>query len=114
MQQQPNIDSRADGGFINPDNARPRDRRMTWDANADRALMILGFGRDINSKEYQIIADRFDQKPTAKAIQERITKLRVETRRALKETGIFDPERVAQPPPPGGVPPRTGRDVSGF
>lgn len=53
------------------------------------------------TEEYKILAERFEQKPTVKAIQERITKLRVEVRRVLKETGIFDPERVAQPPPRG-------------
>ena len=106
LQQQPNIDSRPDGGFINPDNARPRDRRMRWDPAADRELLIFGFGRDIHSSEYKILAERYEQKPTEKAIQERITKLRVETRRVLKETGIFDPERLARPPPPGGAPPR--------
>ena len=106
LQSQPNVDSRADGGFINPENARPRDRRMKWDAEADRQLLIFGFGREIRSNEYQILADRYPTKPTVKAIQERITKLRVETRRALKETGIFDPDRMAQPPPNGGAPAR--------
>jgi hypothetical protein len=102
LQGEPNVDSRADGGFINPGNARPRDRRMRWDAAADRRLLIFGFGREIRTEEYKILAERFEQKPTVKAIQERITKLRVEVRRVLKETGIFDPERVAQPPPPLG------------
>lgn len=79
---------------------------MKWDAEADRRLLIFGFGREIRSNEYKIIADQYEQKPTVKAIQERITKIRVEVRKALKETGIFDPERVAQPPPTGGAPPR--------
>jgi hypothetical protein len=102
LEGEPNIDTRADGGFINPGNARARDRRMRWDAAADRQLLIFGFGREIRTEEYKILAERFEQKPTVKAIQERITKLRVEVRRVLKETGIFDPERVAQPPPPRG------------
>jgi hypothetical protein len=102
LEGEPNVDTRADGGFINPGNARARDRRMRWDAAADRQLLIFGFGREIRTEEYKILAERFDQKPTVKAIQERITKLRVEVRRVLKETGIFDPERVAQPPPPRG------------
>lgn len=81
---------------------------MRWDAEADRKLMIFGFGREIRSNEYPIIADLYEQKPTNKAIMERITKLRVETRRALKETGIFDPDRVVMPPTNGKAPPPRG------
>jgi hypothetical protein len=83
---------------------------MRWDAAADRQLLIFGFGREIRTEEYKILAERFEQKPTVKAIQERITKLRVEVRRVLKETGIFDPERVAQSLPRDPATP--GQDMS--
>ena len=105
--RQPNIDSRADGGFINPDNARPRDRRMRWTDSADRQLLIFGFGRDINSSEYQAISDTYPEKPTTKAVQERITKLRVATRKALKDSGIYDHSVVVKPPPSEGTANRT-------
>lgn len=69
---------------------------MKWTPERDRRLLIFGLGRDITGKEFQPIANSFPEKPTAKAVQERLTKLRVQTRQALKETGIYDIDAVRQ------------------
>lgn len=86
------IDQRPGGGFLNADAARPKTRKMKWTAENDRSLLLFGFGRDISGIEYPAIANWFEEKPTAKAVQERLTKLRVAGRKVLKESGIFDPD----------------------
>jgi hypothetical protein len=92
VQTPANTDTRPGGGFINPDSARGRERRMRWNADNDRQLLIFGLGRDVSGKEYEAIASSFPERPTPKAIQERLTKLRVETRDFLKKYGIYDPD----------------------
>lgn len=72
---------------------------MRWTDAADRQLLIFGFGRDINPSEYKAISDTYPEKPTTKAIMERITKLRNQTRAALKDSGIFDPDAVRSTAP---------------
>jgi hypothetical protein len=84
------IDQRPSGGFLGPDAARPKTRKMKWTPENDRSLLLFGFGRDISGAEYQAIANWFKEKPTAKAVQERLTKLRAAGRKVLKESGIFD------------------------
>lgn len=86
------IDQRPGGGFLNADAARPKSRKMKWTAENDRSLLLFGFGRDISGVEYPAIANWFEEKPTAKAVQERLTKLRAAGRKVLKESGIFDPD----------------------
>lgn len=76
---------------------------MKWTDAKDRQLLIFGLGRDISGNEYENIANSFPEQPTAKAIQERLTKLRVCTRQALKEYGIYDADAVA-PAPASGAP----------
>lgn len=71
---------------------------MKWTDAKDRKLLLFGLGRDISGNELQKIADSFPEEPTAKAIQERLTKLRVLTRQALKETGIYDADAVTPAP----------------
>jgi hypothetical protein len=86
------IDQRPGGGFYRPDVLRPKSRRVKWTSENDRQLLLFGFGRDISGKEYQAIADSFKENPTAKAVQERLTKLRAAGRKVLKDSGIFDPD----------------------
>jgi hypothetical protein len=86
----PMIDQREGGGFLNAEAGRPKTRKMQWTAENDRSLLLFGFGRDISGVEYKAIADWFKEKPTAKAVQERLTKLRAAGRKVLKESGIFD------------------------
>jgi hypothetical protein len=85
----PMIDQRVDGGYFGPEGGRPKSRKMKWTAENDRSLLLFGFGRDISGVEYQAIANWFKEKPTAKAVQERLTKLRAAGRKVLKESGIF-------------------------
>ena len=85
----PMIDQRPGGGFLGADALRPKSRKMKWTTENDRQLLLFGFGRDISSGEYQAIADSFNENPTAKAVQERLTKLRAAGRKVLKESGIF-------------------------
>lgn len=94
-----NIDQRPDGGFIDLNRARPKGQKMKWTAERDRRLLIFGLGRDIAGRELQAIADSFPERPTQKAVQERLTKLRAQTRQALKDTGIFDIDAVRQQQP---------------
>lgn len=91
-----NIDERPDGGYINPANIKPKGHKMKWTHERDRQLLVYGLGRDITGKEFQAIADSFPEKPTAKAIQERLTKLRAETRKVLKASGIYDADAVRE------------------
>jgi hypothetical protein len=65
---------------------------MKWNADNDRQLLIFGLGRDVSGKEYKAIASSFPERPTPKAVQERLTKLRGETRDLLKKWGIYDPD----------------------
>jgi hypothetical protein len=88
----PNTDTRPGGGFLNPGSARPRERKMKWNDENDRQLLIYGLGRDISGSEYEAIANSFPEQPSAKAIQERLTKLRALCRQFLKQQGIYDPE----------------------
>jgi hypothetical protein len=94
----PMIDQRADGGFLNAEAGRPKSRKMKWTAENDRSLLLFGFGRDISGAEYQAIASWFKEKPTAKAVQERLTKLRAAGRKVLKESGIFDADALRETP----------------
>lgn len=89
-QKTPMIDLRPGGGFFGPDALRPKSRKVKWTPESDRQLLLFGFGRDISGSEYQAIADSFKEKPTAKAVQERLTKLRAAGRKVLKDSGIFD------------------------
>lgn len=73
---------------------------MKWTDAKDRQLLIFGLGRDISGSELQKIADSFPEQPTAKAVQERLTKLRVLTRKALKDSGIYDADAVTPAPAP--------------
>jgi len=92
------IDQRPGGGFHNADAARPKSRKMKWTAENDRGLLLFGLGRDVSGAEYQAIADWFTEKPTPKAIQERLTKLRAAGRKVLKESGIFDADALRDTP----------------
>ena len=103
------IHEHHDGGSLRPDALRPKTRKMKWTAENDRTLLLVGFGRDIPKVEFQAIADYFKEKPTAKAVQERLTKLRAAQRKVLKDSGIYDPDAspttsrapsVAQTPAP--------------
>jgi hypothetical protein len=94
----PMIDQRADGGYYSPEGGRPKSRKMKWTAENDRSLLLFGFGRGISGVEYQAIANWFKEKPTAKAVQERLTKLRAAGRKVLKESGIFDAEAPRNTP----------------
>ena len=89
---------------------------MKWTAENDRTLLLVGFGRDIPGIEFQAIADYFKEKPTAKAVQERLTKLRAAQRKVLKDSGIYDADAspttsrapaVAQTPAPSHRPTRS-------
>lgn len=74
---------------------RPRKtQKMRWTTENDMMLLLFGLGRDIAGSEYKLIADWFAEKPTPKAIQERLTKLRGKTRQVLRESGIYDSEEV--------------------
>ncbi|EMC97923.1 hypothetical protein BAUCODRAFT_146525 [Baudoinia panamericana UAMH 10762] len=75
------------GGFIKPP-PPARQQRIKWTADNDRKLLLFALGRHPSGKESQAIADWFDEKPTGKAIQERLTKLRAEQRRIVAEAGI--------------------------
>jgi hypothetical protein len=105
----PMIDQRPGGGFFGADALRPKSRKMKWTTENDRQLLLFGFGRDISRGEYQAIADSFKEKPTAKAVEERLTKLRAAGRKVLKESGIFDANAqrdmstAAQMPAPRGM-----------
>jgi hypothetical protein len=92
------IDQRRNGGFLGADAERPKSRKMKWTAENDRSLLLFGFGRDITKVEFQAIADWFKEKPTAKAVQERLTKLRAAGRKVLKESGIFDADASRDTP----------------
>ena len=94
----PMLDQRPGGGSFAPDGFRPKSRKMKWTAENDRSLLLFGLGRDISGIEYQPIADSFKEKPTAKAVQERLTKLRAAGRKVLKESGIFDADAVRDTP----------------
>jgi hypothetical protein len=96
-----NTDTRPGGGFVNPFSARPKGKKMRWTAENDRKLLLFGLGRDVSTKEYEAIANSFPEKPTEKAVQERLTKLRVQCRQALKDSGIYDPhaDRSRSSPP---------------
>lgn len=87
------IDTRPDGGFLNPDAARGK-RKMKWTAENDRQLLLFGFGRNQSRSEFAAIAESFPEKPTAKAVEERYTKLRAQQRIVLKQSGIFDADAV--------------------
>jgi hypothetical protein len=91
------IHEHHDGGSLRPGALRPKSRKMKWTAENDRTLLLVGFGRDIPGLEFQTIADYFKEKPTAKAVQERLTKLRAAQRKVLKDSGIYDAD--ASPPP---------------
>jgi hypothetical protein len=93
------IDQRRNGGFLNADAERPKSRKMKWTVENDRSLLLFGFGRNISKAEHQAIADFFKEKPTAKAVQERLTKLRAAGRKVLKESGIFDADAVPRDTP---------------
>jgi hypothetical protein len=83
---------------------------MKWTPENDCKLLIFGLGRDISGKEYKAIAKQFPEEPTEKAIQERLTKLRGQCRTALKDAGIYDPdrERSRSSPPDASRSRRTG------
>jgi hypothetical protein len=110
------IHEHHDGGSLRPGALRPKSRKMKWTAENDRTLLLVGFGRDIPGIEFQAIADYFKEKPTAKAVQERLTKLRAAQRKVLKDSGIYDADAspttsrapaVAQTPAPSHRPTRS-------
>lgn len=67
---------------------------MKWTAENDRQLLLFGFGRNQSRSEFAAIAESFPEKPTAKAVEERLTKLRAQQRIVLKQWGIFDADAV--------------------
>lgn len=80
---------------------RPRKtQKMKWTTDNDMMLLLFANGRDVAGTELKRIADWFPEKPTPKAIQERLTKLRAKTRRLLKDSGIYDSE---EPPSRGSL-----------
>ncbi|KAK4569461.1 hypothetical protein LTR86_003224 [Recurvomyces mirabilis] len=77
-------------GFIGPA-PRRKEQKMRWDEAADIKLLLFGIDRDpIQRSEHEAIAASFKEKPTAKAIGERLSKLGTEQRTLLKRLGIFD------------------------
>jgi hypothetical protein len=76
---------------------KPKPSRMKWTPENDRLLLLFFLGREVDTsddcgEQYKKIAAWLPEKPTPKAIQERLTKLRAECRRVLKESGIYDPD----------------------
>ncbi|KAK3046522.1 hypothetical protein LTR09_012011 [Extremus antarcticus] len=63
-------------GFLNQRPGTTRVSKIKWEVHNDRKLMLIIMGRDIQPNEFQAIANSFPERPTAKAIQERIAKLR--------------------------------------
>jgi hypothetical protein len=84
------IHEHHDGASLRPGALHPKTRKMKWTAENDRTLLLVGFSRDIPGIEFQAIADYFKEKPTAKAVQERLTKLRAAQRKVLEDSGIYD------------------------
>ncbi|KAK3673227.1 hypothetical protein LTR78_006772 [Recurvomyces mirabilis] len=77
-------------GFIGPA-PRRKEQKMRWDEAADIKLLLFGMDRGpIQRSEHEAIAASFKEKPTAKAIGERLSKLGTEQRTLLKRLGIFD------------------------
>ncbi|KAK3068329.1 hypothetical protein LTR53_014197 [Teratosphaeriaceae sp. CCFEE 6253] len=76
------------GGFIKPHATRFGVQKMKWTADNDRKLLLLGLGREISPKEYPAIASSYDEKPTAKSVQERLTKLRKEQRERMAQLSL--------------------------
>ncbi|KAK3065931.1 hypothetical protein LTR53_017874 [Teratosphaeriaceae sp. CCFEE 6253] len=74
------------GGFIKAPTSRKQ--KMKWTAVKDNELLIFGLGRDITTKEFQKIADSFDEEPTAKSIMERLAKMRKAQKDLLTAIGI--------------------------
>ncbi|KAK5167383.1 uncharacterized protein LTR77_007082 [Saxophila tyrrhenica] len=74
----------ADDSFLGKSGHRKKkEQKMAWDNETDRPLLLTGLSRKITYKEMKIIAAAYPQQPTAKAIQERLTKLRAEQERIL-------------------------------
>ena len=63
---------------------------MRWGLKEDRQLLLYTLGKEVCSKEYPAIADSFTEKPTVKAIQERLTKLRAEQMQQIYKAGILE------------------------
>lgn len=63
---------------------------MRWGLKEDRQLLLYTLGKEVSSKEYSAIADSFTEKPTVKAIQERLTKLRAEQMQQIYKAGILE------------------------
>ncbi|KAK3066131.1 hypothetical protein LTR53_017642 [Teratosphaeriaceae sp. CCFEE 6253] len=74
------------GGFIKAPTARKQ--KMKWTAVKDNDLLIFGLGRDVTTKDFQKIADSFDEEPTAKSIMERLAKMRKAQKDLLTAIGI--------------------------
>ncbi|KAJ9631733.1 hypothetical protein H2203_000133 [Taxawa tesnikishii (nom. ined.)] len=75
--------------YINPRHLTARRQAVKWDAETDRKLLLVGLGREIRPAEFEMIALSFPEKPTPKAIQERLAKLRREQRTVLQALAVM-------------------------
>ncbi|KAK3052532.1 hypothetical protein LTR09_006386 [Extremus antarcticus] len=66
--------------------------KIKWTVENDRKLLLLGLGKKIKASECAAIAGTFPEKPTAKAIEGRLAKLRHEQKEVLKVAQLKVPE----------------------
>ncbi|TKA79168.1 hypothetical protein B0A55_03481 [Friedmanniomyces simplex] len=76
-------------GFIKPQHSRVQ--KMKWTVANDRKLLLFGLQRAISPKQFPAIAASFTEQPSAKSIQEQLSKLRKEQLAALDEIELEHP-----------------------
>ncbi|KAK5164398.1 uncharacterized protein LTR77_010094 [Saxophila tyrrhenica] len=72
---------------------------MTWTSEADRQLLLLGLGRDIVPSEYAAIAAMFGPGATARAVQERLCKLKRQQAAMLEAMALMARSSAGNVPP---------------
>ncbi|KAF2720506.1 hypothetical protein K431DRAFT_304331 [Polychaeton citri CBS 116435] len=83
---------RETGGWIKRKRVESARPHMKWTPSNDRKLLLFGLGREIYPSQYSTIASAFPEKPTVKAVAERLVKLRKEQKSQLNKYGLTEPE----------------------
>ncbi|KAK4569462.1 hypothetical protein LTR86_003225 [Recurvomyces mirabilis] len=65
-------------------------KEMVWTMAYDEKLLLFEMGREVEKPQYEIIAKEFKEKPTAEAVEARLTVLKEEQSAFLKKLGIED------------------------
>ncbi|KAK3050533.1 hypothetical protein LTR09_008172 [Extremus antarcticus] len=78
-------------GLISKIKGKIRVTKMDWTPENDNKLLLLGLGKELKPADYQTIADSYKERPSKKAVQERLAKLRAKQRTALTDLGLAEP-----------------------